>query len=146
MPMRRLLAFLLLLIALPAAAQQRGEPEWRQAVEQQVLVTLGRYDPNPLVLEAGRPTRLVFYNNSRTRLSVYAKNFFGNARIRSGDDRLLRGGGMVLDPGETRAVTLVPNPGRYTMRSGSFFRRILGMSGVIVVQPPRQRSEGRAID
>lgn len=143
--MRRLLAFLLLLAAIPAAAQQR-EPEWRQASEQQVLVTLGAYQPNPLVLEAGKPTRIVFYNSSRARLSVYAKNFFGNARIRSGDDRLLRGGGMVLDPGETRALMLVPSPGRYTMRSGSFFRRVLGMSGIILVEAPRQRSEGRAID
>jgi len=144
--MRRLLLLLALLFAAPAAAQQAPEPEWRQAVEEQVRVSLGRYEPDPLVLEAGRPTRLVFVNNSRARLSIYAKHFFNNARIRSGDDARVRGGGFVLDPGESVAVTLVPGPGRYTMRSGSLFRNLLGMNAAIIVQPQRQHSEGRAID
>jgi hypothetical protein len=143
--MRRLFLLFLLLAAAPVSAQQR-QPEWRQATEQQVLVTVGRYEPDPLVLEAGRPTRLVFYNNSRARLSIYAKHFFANATIRSGDEALVRGGGFELDPGETRAVTLVPGPGRYTMRSGSFFRNLLGMNAAIIVNPPRQHSEGRSID
>jgi hypothetical protein len=144
--MRRLFAFLLLLAAIPAAAHQPRQPEWRQATEQQVLVEVGSYQPDPLVLEAGRPTRLVFVNNSRARLSLYAKEFFGNSTIRAGDDARVRGGGFLLDPGETVAVTLVPGAGRYTMRSGSFFRNLLGMNARIIVQPPRQRSEGRPID
>jgi len=144
--MTRFLLLLTLLVAAPAAAQQRPQPEWRQAVEHQVLIKVGGYQPDPLRLEAGRPTRLVFYNNSRARLSLDGGGFFANAYIRSGDDELVRGGGMVLAPGETRAVTLVPTPGRYRIRSRSWLRRALGQSALIIVEPPRQHSEGRPTD
>lgn len=139
--MRRLLGLLLLLVAVPAtamvaAAQPREpEPEWRQAREEHVLVRLGAFEPNPLRLEAGRPTRLIIYNNSRTRLSLTARDFFRSARIRSRDADLVRRGGLVLGPGETREITLVPQTGRYRMRSQSWLRRILGMSAEIIVEP-----------
>jgi hypothetical protein len=138
--MRRLIAFLLLILAMPASAQPPGEPEpeWRQAREEQVLVRIGALEPNPLRLEAERPTRLVFYNNSRARLSFIAPDFFRSARIRSGDDDLIRSGGMVLGPGERRVIALVPRAGRYRLRSQSWFRRLLGMSTLIIVEPPRQ--------
>jgi hypothetical protein len=141
--MTRFLLLLALLVAAPAAAQQRPQPEWRQAIEQQVLVKVGGYEPDPLRLEAGRPTRLVFYNGSRARLSVDAGHFFANSQIRSGDDKLVSDGGMELAPGETRSVTLVPTPGRYRLRSRSWLRRLMGQSALIIVEPPRQHSEGR---
>ena len=144
--MRRLLLLCLLLIAAPAAAQQRPQPDWRQAVEEQVLVRLGGYAPDPLRLEAGRPTRLVFYNGTRATLSLHAGRFFANAYIRSGDEELVSDGGMVLAPNETRSVTLVPTQGRYRMRSRSWLRRIAGQSALIIVEPPRQHSEGRSTD
>jgi hypothetical protein len=140
--MTRFLLLLALLAAAPAAAQQRPQAEWRQAVEHQVLLKVGGYEPDPIRLEAGRPTRLVFYNGSRTPLSLEAGSFFANAYIRSGDDRLVSDGGMVLAPGETRAVTLVPTPGRYRLRSRSWLRRALGQSALIIVEPPRQHAEG----
>jgi len=146
--MRRLLLLLAFILAVPAAAfagaVQPPEPEWRQAVEEQVLVRLGRYEPNPIRLQAGRPTRLVFVNNSRTRLSLQAGSFFASARIRSGDAQLVKSGGMMLEPGETRAVTLVPAPGRYRIRSRNWLRRLAGMSALIIVDPPTQHSEGRS--
>jgi len=143
--MRRLLLLLAFLLAVPVAAvAQLGEPQWRQAVEEQVLVRLGRYEPDPLRLQAGRPTRLVFVNNSRTRLSLQASTFFSSARIRSGDAELVKSGGMVLEPGESRTVTLVPAEGRYRIRSRSWLRRLAGMSAEIIVAPPTQRSEGRS--
>lgn len=141
--MRRLFALFLLLIATPAAAQ-RAEPEWRQAREEPVLVRIGAFEPDPLRLEAGRPTRLVFYNGSRARLSVDAGRFFANSYVRSDDAEVAEEGGFTLAPGETRSVTLVPTEGRYRMRSGSWFRRLFGMSTVIIVEPPQQRSEGRS--
>ena len=135
-PMHRLVAILLLLLAVPASAQPgEREPEWRQAREEQVLIRLGAFEPNPLRLEAGRPTRLVFYNNSRAPLSFTAGDFFRNARIRSRDSDLIRRGGMTLAPGETRSIALVPRAGRYRIRSRSWFRRILGMSAEIIVEP-----------
>jgi hypothetical protein len=148
--MTRFLFLLALLVGIggsgPAAAQPQPQPEWRQAVEHQVLIKIGGYEPDPLRLEAGRPTRLVFYNNSRARLSLDAGRFFANAYIRSGDDELVSEGGLVLAPGETRAVTLVPSPGRYRMRSRSLLRRALGQSALIIVEPPQQHSEGRPTD
>lgn len=144
--MTRFVLVLALLAAAPAAAQQQPQPEWRQAVEQQVLVKIGGYEPDPLRLEAGRPTRLVFYNESRASLSIHAGSFFAKSYIRSGDDDLVRGGGMVLGPGETRAVTLVPTPGRYRLRSRSWLRRMLGQSALIIVDPPRQHTAGSSTD
>lgn len=142
--MRRLIALFLLLVAVPAAAQ-RVEPEWRQAREEQVFVRVGAFEPDPLRLEAGRPTRLVFYNGSRARLSVEASRFFAAARVRSGDSELVEGGGFSLGPGETKAITLVPAEGRYSLSSGSWLRRLFGMSARIIVEP-RQRSEGRPVE
>ncbi len=133
--MRRLFVLLLLILATPVAAQ-RPEPEWRQAREEQVLVALGAFEPNPLRLEAGRPTRLVFHNGSRARLSIRAGRFFANSYVRSGDEDIIQGGGFTLAPGESRSVLLVPTEGRYRLRSGSWFRRLLGMSAVIIVEPP----------
>lgn len=135
--MRRLLLILALALATPAAAAQPAQPEWRQAAEHQVLLRPNVFEPEEIRLVAGVPTRLVFVNHSRTALSLAAGGFFGAARIRSGDDRLLDDGGMVLQPGETRAVTLVPAPGRYRMRSRNWLRRLVGMSALIVVEPAR---------
>lgn len=143
--MKRMMpALLLLAVAWPAAAQP--EPEWRQAREEQVRVRLGGFEPDPLVLRAGHPTRLVFYNSSRARMSVSAPDFFARARIRSGDADQIRGGSFLLAPGETLAISLVPAAGNYRFGSGSWFRRLLGMSSRIVVQPPEQQSEGRSLD
>ena len=134
--MRRLIALILLLLAIPASAQQRErEPEWRQAREEHVLVRLGAFEPNPLRLEAGRPTRLIFYNNTRAELGFTAGAFFRASRIRSRDADLVRSGGLVLGPGETLTIALVPREGRYRIRSRSWLRRFLGMSAEIIVEP-----------
>lgn len=122
-------------VVAPAAAQPGAQPEWRQAAEHQVILRPNVFEPEVVRLTAGVPTRLVFYNNSRTTLSLTAEGFFEAARIRSGDADLLADGGMVLQPGETKAVTLVPAPGRYRMRSQNWFRRLIGMSALIVVEP-----------
>jgi hypothetical protein len=148
--MRRLFLLILLLIGAPASAQPpqpQRQPEWRQAVEEQVLVRIGSFEPSELRLVAGRPTRLVFYNNTQARLSLQAGSFFGNSYIRRGDEEQVRGGGMVLGPGETRAVVLVPTEGRYQMRSRSWLRRLAGMSAAIIVEPANsQRTAGQSHD
>lgn len=133
--MRCLLLTLLLLLAVPAAAHPR-EPEWRQSTEHQVLVRLNAFEPEEIRLVAGQPTRLVFHNGSRSLLSLQAGSFFRNARLRSGDAEMVADGGLVLRPGESRAISLVPASGRYRLRSGSRLRRLIGMSAVIVVEAP----------
>ena len=136
MSLRRLFALLLLLLAVPAAAQP-VQPEWRQAREEHVLVRIGAFEPDPIILEAGRPTRLVFYNGSQVRLSLQAGRFFARSHLRAGDEDLIEDGGFVLAPSETRTITLVPTVGRYSLRSGSWFRRLFGMSTRIIVEPAR---------
>lgn len=136
--MRRLLLIVSLALANPAAAAaQAAQPEWRQAAEHQILLRPNVFEPEEIRLTAGIPTRLVFVNNSRTALSLSAEGFFEAASIRAGDDRLVDHGAMVLQPGETRAVTVVPAPGRYRMRSRNWLRRLVGMSALIVVEPAR---------
>lgn len=132
--MRRLLLPILLLLTAPAVAQPR-EPDWRQAAEHQVLLRMNAFEPEEIRLVAGQPTRLVFHNGSRSPLGVQAGSFFENARVRSGDADLVANGGLVLRPGESRAVTLVPAQGRYRLRSRSWFRRLIGMSAMIIVEP-----------
>ena len=139
--MRRLLVPLLLLAATTAAAQPR-EPEWRTAIEHSVLLRVNAFEPEVIRLPAGAPVRLVFYNSSQTPLSFQAGGFFERARLRSGDADLVANGGMILAPGETRTITLIPSVGRYRMRSRSWFRRLAGMSALIVVEP-QARTEGQ---
>ena len=138
--MTRSLLPLLLITAAPATAP--AQPEWRQAIESHVLVRVGAFEPDPVRLVGGLPARLVFYNSSPTVLSLEAKEFFGTSRVRPKDADEMRRGKLVLEPGESREIVLVPTPGRYRMRSGSLLRRAAGMSAEIIVDSAPQRSTG----
>lgn len=142
--MRRLLALLFVLLAVPAAAQP-PEPEWRLAREEQILVRVGRFEPDVLRLEAGRPTRLVFYNNSRAQLSIQAGALVSSSRVHPRDARGLTNGRFSLGPGERRMLTLVPSVGSYSISSGSWLRRTLGMRARVIVESP-QRTSGQPVN
>lgn len=122
----------LLLAGAPAAAQR--EPEWRTAVEADILLHPFRYEPREIRLAAGVPVKLRFVNNGRANLSFSAPDFFAAARVRRRDARWLRGGGFRLAPGERRTIALVPAPGRYRARSAYLMHRLRGMSAEIVVE------------
>ena len=125
------IALATLAMAAPAAGQ---EPEWRTAPEEQILLRPFAYEPQLIRLEAGRPVKLEFVNNSRTTLGFSAPTFFGASRIRPRDARALRGGNLRLAPGERRTIALVPAPGRYRARSGNIAHRLRGMSALIIVE------------
>ena len=127
-----LLAFAALLLATPAAAQR--QPEWRTAIETDVLLHPFRYEPRTLRLTAGRPVLLHFVNNGRARLSFRAPRFFASALIRRSDRRHVVGGGFRLAPGERLTIALVPAPGHYRAQSGYLLHRLRGMHARIVVQ------------
>lgn len=130
--MRPLIAALAALaMAAPAAGQ---EPEWRSAPEAQILLRPFAYEPQLIRLEAGRPVKLNFVNNSRSTLSVSAPAFFRAARLRGREARTLADGRFRLAPGERRTVALVPAPGRYRARSTNLAHRVLGMSAEILVE------------
>ncbi len=127
-----LLALAALQLAGPAAAQR--QPEWRAAVETDVLLHPFRYEPRTLRLAAGRPVLINFVNNGRAHLSFRAPAFFAAARVRRSDRRLVQGGGFRLAPGQRLSIALVPARGQYRARSGYLLHRLRGMSALIVVE------------
>jgi len=135
--MRLMLACLTaLLLALPATAQpyRERQPEWRTAIDENVLLHPFRYEPRLLQLAAGRPVRLHFVNNGRAWLSFRAPRFFAAAHVRRGDRRHLVNGGFRLAPGERLSIALVPAPGLYGVESGYVLHRLRGMTARIVVE------------
>ena len=127
-----LFAFAALLLAAPASAQR--QPEWRTAIEMDVLLHPFRYEPRLIRLEAGRPVLLHFVNNGRAWLSFRAPGFFATALIRPGDRRHVRNGGFRLAPGERLSIALVPARGHYPARSGYLLHRLRGMTARIIVE------------
>ena len=118
-----------LLLAAPAAAQ-----EWRTAPEYDVLLTTYDLPPGEIRLNADRPVRVRFVNNSNQGLRFSAKKFFRAAKLRNRDGETVRDGAIEVPPLATETVVLVPKKGRYRMRGGNFVHRMLGMSGRIVVE------------
>ncbi len=131
-----LLLFAALLIAAPPAARGQGarEPEWRTAIEADVLLHPFRYEPREIRLAAGRPVLLHFVNNGRANLSFRAPRFFAAALIRRSDRHAVRNGGFRLAPGERFSIALVPAPGHYGAHSGYFLHRLRGMTARIIVE------------
>ena len=118
---------------LAAPATEQREPEWRTAVEQDILLHPFRYEPRDIHLPAGRPVLLQFVNNGQANLSVRAPRFFAAAQVRRGDRHRLQNGGFRLAPGARLRISLVPARGQYHAWSGYFIQRLRGMTARIVV-------------
>ena len=112
-------------LAATASAQPAAGPAYTIA-----LYSYG-YQPNPIVLQAGRPVTLTFVNRSGKGHDFTAAKFFASSRITSGS---ARGGEIDLGPGQSRSVTLVPAAGRYGVHCGHPFHKVLGMRGDIIVR------------
>jgi hypothetical protein len=119
----------LFLGAAPAAAQ-----DWRAAPEYDVLLTTYDIAPEQIRLQADRPVRLRFVNNSNQALAFSADGFFRAAKARGRDGRLIKGGRIDVPPLSTRTLVVVPRTGRYKVRGGTLFQRVMGMRGRIVVE------------
>lgn len=119
----------LCLTAAPAAAQ-----DWRAAPEYDVLLTTYDIAPAEIRLPADRPVRLRFVNNSNQGLTFSAGRFFRASKGRSRDGDMVKGGRIAVPALSTRTVVLVPKAGRYKVRGGTMFHRLLGMNGRIVVE------------
>jgi hypothetical protein len=117
------------LFAAPAAAQ-----DWRSAPEYDVLLTTYDIAPDEIRLPADRPVRLRFVNNSNQGLAFSAGGFFRDAKARTRDGERIQGGRIAVPPLSTRTVVLVPKKGRYKVRGGTLFHRLMGMRGRIVVE------------
>lgn len=130
--MRALLALVLLLAAIPAAAQR--EPEWRTAPEYDVLLRPASYDPPIIRIPANRPVRLRFVNGDEAAHAFRSARLFRSSRLRRGDEGLALSGGFRLGPEERRTIALVPVRGRYRVSSINFIQNAFGMRALIIVE------------
>ena len=115
----------LLLCADAAAAQIVAAP-----VQSIALYSYG-FNPNPIVLKAGKAVTLSFVNRAGKSHDFTAEKFFRASRIISGR---VGEGEVDLGPGQTASVTLVPAAGRYKVHCGRPFHKMLGMRADIVVR------------
>ncbi len=113
-------------LALPAsnAAAQRNRPT--------VTIILGShfYQPNPIYLAGGVPTRLIFQNRAGKTHDFKAPEFFARSRIYAG---AAPGGEIELERGRGAVVDLIPSRGRYRVHCSQPFHAMLGMTGTIIV-------------
>jgi plastocyanin len=129
--MNRLRILLASLLLLSAAAPAQ---EWRMAPEYDVLLSSYDIAPQEIRLPAGKAVRLRFVNNSNQGHDFSAPRFFSHARLRDRDRSTIDGGRISLGPLQARTIALVPEKGRYKVRSGGLFHRMFGMTAVIVVE------------
>lgn len=129
-----LLPLAALLLVAAQSSVPAPEPEWRMAIEHDVLLRPWAYEPKIIRIPAGQPVRLRFVNQSRATMAFGARDFFRAARLRPRDADVAARGGFRLAPGEQRSIDLVAPPGRYRARSFNLVHRLLGMSAEIVAE------------
>jgi hypothetical protein len=78
--------------------------------------------------------RLRFVNTSNQTLAFSAGGFFRAAKARGQDGGTMKGGRIDVPALSTRTVVLVPKRGRYKVRGGTLFHRVLGMRGRVIVE------------
>lgn len=89
------------------------------------------YNPDPIVLTAGKPVTLNFVNRAGKGHDFTAPRFFTSSKILAGN---VGKGEVELRAGESASITLVPTAGRYKVHCGKPFHKALGMSGDIIVR------------
>ena len=122
-------SFILLTPLLLCAGTAAGEPV-AASVQGIALYSYG-YNPDPIVLTAGKPVTLNFVNRATKGHDFTAKEFFSSSRIISGN---VSEGEVDLGPASSASVTLVPTAGRYKVHCGHPFHAMMGMKGDIIVR------------
>ena len=115
------------LLSLPAS-QSAAQPAMPT-----VNITLGShyYQPNPIYMAGGVPTRLIFNNVSGKTHDFKAPAFFNSARILKG---AAPRGEIELQKGRGTVIVLVPTRGTYKVHCTQPFHTMLGMTGRIIVR------------
>ena len=122
-------AFVLLVPLLLSAGAGASQPV-AAPVQTIGLYSYG-YNPDPIVLSAGKAVTLSFVNRSGGRHDFTAPAFFRASRIVSGS---APGGEVDLRRGQSRSVTLMPAAGRYKVHCGRPFHKMMGMTADIIVR------------
>jgi plastocyanin len=121
--------FLLVAPFLLCAGSAAGQPV-AAPVQGIALYSYG-YNPDPIVLAAGKAVTINFVNRATKGHDFTATKFFRSSRIISGN---VGEGEVDLGPGQSASVTLVPAAGRYKVHCGRPFHKMMGMNGDIVVR------------
>ena len=112
-------------LALPGSAvAQRNRPTVT------IILASHHYQPNPIYLAGGVPTRLIFQNQSGKTHDFKAPEFFRSARIYRG---VAPNGVVTLQKGRGTVIDLIPARGRYKVHCTQPFHTMLGMTGRIIV-------------
>ena len=89
------------------------------------------YNPDPIILDAGKRVTLNFVNRAGKGHDFTAPRFFASSRILAG--KFLKGE-VDLRRGQSASITLVPTAGRYKVHCGKPFHKVMGMRGDIIVR------------
>ena len=89
------------------------------------------YNPDPIILDAGKRVTLNFVNRAGKGHDFTARKFFASSKILAGN---VANGEVDLRRGQSASVTLVPTAGRYKVHCGKPFHKAMGMRGDIVVR------------
>ena len=89
------------------------------------------YNPDPLILDAGKRVTLTFVNRAGKSHDFTAPKFFGSSKIVTGN---VGNGEVELRGGQSASVTLIAVAGRYKVHCGKPFHKVLGMSSDIIVR------------
>jgi plastocyanin len=107
-----------------------GHSQTAPAVRTIHLYSYG-YDPDPIVLAAGKPVTLKFVNRAGKGHDFTAPRFFAASTIVGGD---VGKGEVELRGGRSTSITLIPTAGRYKVHCGKPFHKVMGMRGDIIVR------------
>jgi uncharacterized cupredoxin-like copper-binding protein len=121
-------ALVLTLAAAAASADSQPPRPARPTVT--IILASHHYQPNPIYLAGGVPTRLIFQNRSGKTHDFKAPEFFARSRIYAG---AAPGGVVTLGRGRGAVIDMVPARGRYRVHCSQPFHTMLGMTGTIVV-------------
>lgn len=106
LPLIGLLAACLLSLAAPASATD----PWSAAKQVVVVMADNRFQPDHVIFQSGMPTDLRLENHGKEMHEFTAPGFLRAARVRNA--RVLAAGGtdIVVQPGQTLDVWLIPGP------------------------------------
>ena len=107
-----------------------GNAQPAAAVQTIQLFSYG-YNPDPIILAAGKKVTLNFVNRAGKGHDFTAPKFFSSSKIIAGN---VANGEVDLRGGQSASITLVPTAGRYKVHCGKPFHKVMGMRGDIIVR------------
>ena len=104
----------LLAVSLPWVVPASATDPWSTARQVVVVMADNHFQPDHLTFQSGKPTRLRLENHGKDMHEFTAPNFLRAARVRNNRVLSAEGTDIVVQPGQTLDVWLIPGPaGRY---------------------------------